>query len=196
MRAKQNRQAFAKLTNELATPPTKLYSPFNFYNTPRQQCRQQQQQLDGSFTIEEDVEEEEKEEREKGANKKKVKSSKYVAKSSPKDRIASKHKRHLINQFAIDSPTGRLRETVRDVEKFQQCIEEISEAIHRARDEKNPREFKDQSLTLRANNSNNYASNGGPNLLDCSANFADCRQSPLEATTSATTTDELVSFFQ
>lgn len=51
---------------------------------------------------------------------------------TPKDRIALRHKKHLLhaNTFAaFDSPAGRLRETVKDVEQFQQCIEDISAAI-------------------------------------------------------------------
>lgn len=59
-----------------------------------------------------------------------------IEEESPKNRIALRHKKHLLhaNKFAFDSPTGRLRETVKDVEQFQQCIEDISKAI-RARDQ-------------------------------------------------------------
>lgn len=52
-------------------------------------------------------------------------------KTTPKQRIALQHKKHLMqaNKFAFDSPTGKFRETVKDVEQFQQCIEDISQAI-------------------------------------------------------------------
>lgn len=58
-----------------------------------------------------------------------------VGEATPKHRVALQHKRHLLqaNKFTFDSPAGRLRETVKDVEHFQQCIEDISKAI-RARD--------------------------------------------------------------
>lgn len=52
-------------------------------------------------------------------------------KQTPKQRIALQHKKHLThaNKFTFDSPTGKFRETVKDVEQFQQCIEDISQAI-------------------------------------------------------------------
>lgn len=55
--------------------------------------------------------------------------------ATPKHRVVSQHRRHLLqaNRFTFDSPAGRLRETVKDVEHFQQCIEDISKAI-RSRD--------------------------------------------------------------
>lgn len=177
MKAKQNSQSFAKLTNELATPPTKLYSPFNFCTSPRSQ-----RQLDGSFTIQHISDEQCID---KQLQIKTIESNKNAS-GNTKDRIANKHKRHLINQFAIDSPTGRFRETVRDVEKFQQCIEEISEAIYKTRDHCHS---EDQSK----------ANERSSNLLDCSANFVDFKQSPLKATTTTTTSttksDELVEFY-
>lgn len=58
-----------------------------------------------------------------------------VGEVTPKQRVASQHKKHLVqaSKFIFDSPAGRLKETVKDVERFQQCIEDISKAI-RARD--------------------------------------------------------------
>lgn len=61
--------------------------------------------------------------------------NKHQQQKTPKQRIALRHKKHLMqaNKFTFDSPSGKLRETVKDVEQFQQCIEDISKAI-RARD--------------------------------------------------------------
>lgn len=126
IKAKQESKAFTKLTNE-ATPSTKLYSPFNIYTTPTSDTPK-------------------KEVKSTTATKSKAKRKLSLKKKqspdetttnpddsvrTPKMRIALQHKKHLMqaNKFAFDSPTGRLRETVKDVEQFQQCIEDISEAI-------------------------------------------------------------------
>lgn len=134
MKAKQNSQAFVKLNNELTTPPIKLYSPFNIY-TPDN---------NNKTTSKKDPK-----------SKRKLNLGENTAgdcsmtdverhaddKPTPKTRIALQHKKHLAlkaNQFSFESPTGKLRDTVKDVELFQQCIEEISKAIH-SREEIRPR---------------------------------------------------------
>lgn len=106
LRAKHDSHSFAKLTCDdgAATPPTKLYSPFNIY-TPDGDCKKKQH------------------------GKSKKASNDEETKMTPKNRVAMQHKRHLTNKFAFDSPTGRVREGVQDVERFQQCIERISDAI-------------------------------------------------------------------
>lgn len=141
MRAKQDSQGFAKLTNECATPPTKLYSPFNIYlesssrDAKRKQALQRNKavllgELDGGqpnglagghFNISMELE----------CDQQPMDVSMRESETPAKVRIALQHKKHLMqaNKFTFDSPTGRLRETVRDVERFQQCIEDISKAI-------------------------------------------------------------------
>jgi len=115
MKARQESKAFSKLTNELATPPTKLYSPFNIYTDSSVKASKSRRKLvlNGN----------------KGDKDKDCSMS--SADETPKSRIVLRHKRHLMqaNRFTFDSPTGRLRETVKDVERFQQCIEDISDAI-------------------------------------------------------------------
>lgn len=129
MKAKRDSQAFSRFTNELATPPTKLYSPFNIYNTPetKAQLRQQQQKLN-QHSIES------KKSLAKGAATNQMNCNSITTVCTPKERIARRHKRQLKNHFDVNSPTGRFREGIRDVEHFQQCIEDISEAI-RVRDQ-------------------------------------------------------------
>lgn len=143
MKAKQESQAFTKLTNELATPPTKLYSPFNIYTPDKDNDKTNESKSRRMLQLS------------KSGSKVTTRSSSlnnnlFNAGSSmvniegkqqqqqektPKQRIALQHKKHLMqtNNFTFDSPTGKFRETVKDVEQFQQCIEDISQAI-RARD--------------------------------------------------------------
>lgn len=116
IKARHESKAFNRLTNDLASPQnspsTPLYSPFNIY-TP-DNCKKDSKarkklnldkQLNGSMTTE--------------------------FNETPKNRIALRHKKHLMlaNKFTFDSPTGKLKETIKDVEHFQQCIEDISKAI-------------------------------------------------------------------
>lgn len=124
MKARQERQAFGKLTNEVTSPPTKLYSPFNIYTDSASKPRKEptaksKRKLDMTDT-----------------NKRSGEfdqncSMMSVDEVTPKHRVALQHKKHLLhaNKFTFDSPTGRLRESVKDVEHFQQCIEDISKAI-------------------------------------------------------------------
>lgn len=158
MRAKHDSQAFGRLTNESATPPTKLYSPFNIYldsgggggggskDAKRKQTLDRNRPMHfGHFnnSMEMDCDQAEAEGEGEGEGELDGRPNdnnheNQVARdleTPAKRRIALQHKRHLIqaNKFTFDSPTGRLRETVRDVEQFQQCIEDISKAI-KARD--------------------------------------------------------------
>lgn len=152
MRAKHDSQAFSKLTNELATPPTKLYSPFNIYLDSCSKDSKRKVHMDknradrdlsllavagsassnisgggGHFncSMEIDCDDEMLED---------INNARHFE-TPAKRRIALQHKKHLIqaNKFTFDSPTGRFKETVKDVEQFQQCIEDISKAI-RARE--------------------------------------------------------------
>lgn len=169
MKARHESKSFAKLTNELATPPTKLYSPFNIY-TPS--CSEDGN-CNGSESATKTKDPSKAAKRNNRLTKKRAMVNKLALENSmndsgldcsmaltsptsstpngpgegaaavdqpsmtvhgrtPKARIAWRHKRHLMqeNAFAsFASPTGRLRETVRDVEQFQQCIEDISVAI-------------------------------------------------------------------
>lgn len=150
IKAKRESKAFAKLTNEISTPDTtKLYSPFNIYTpSASKEPKQQQQQL-------RDMKAKRTLNLNKSFTKTKLAKSNDSGNCSatsnasdqdncsggqsgatlartPKNRIALRHKRHLFeasNKFTFDSPTGRLRETVKEVEQFQQCIEDISKAI-------------------------------------------------------------------
>lgn len=139
MKAKHESRAFEKLTDELITPPTKLYSPFNIYNTPGsavKKANERKEKLKSKRRLNLS-----KNNKQSPIDKKNDSGNYSMAdqnnggsggnKRSPKGRISLQHKKHLIqaNKFAFDSPTGRLRETVKDVEHFQQCIEDISKAI-------------------------------------------------------------------
>lgn len=135
MKAKHGSQAFTRLNNELATPPTKLYSPFNIYtpdSTVSNKRERGQQGYENNFhTPAKDTDDACR------TPKNGSKTSEQDTAVTVKGRIAFRHKKHLMqaNKFTFDSPTGRLRETVKDVEHFQQCIEDISQAI-KARDSK------------------------------------------------------------
>lgn len=124
MKAKQDNQGFSKLSSDLQTPPTKLYSPFNIYENSVTKSTNQ-----GSVTRARS-----KRKMILNGNESRISLEPETDISfldSPKDRIALRHKKHLTQatKFAFDSPTGRLRESVKDVEHLQQCIEEISHAI-------------------------------------------------------------------
>lgn len=132
MKARHESQAFAKLTNELTSPPTRLYSPFNIYTDSaskpkREQTRTSKRKL--NLTGNKQVS---KTPSDQNCS---MMSVDEVGEVTPKHRVASQHKKHLLqtSKFVFDSPAGRLRETVKDVERFQQCIEDISNAI-RTRD--------------------------------------------------------------
>jgi hypothetical protein len=169
LRAKHESKSFGKLTNELTTPPTKLYSPFNIYtpgssgsgkgataSTPSAKTKDSKSArrsklskkrekanklalehsmttmndscLDCSLTLTPTSTAPATSNESVGADRQ----SMTAQGRTPKDRIALRHKKHLMqaNTFAsFASPTGRLRETVKDVEQFQQCIEDISMAI-------------------------------------------------------------------
>ena len=138
-RAKRDNQEFEKLTNEsMATPETKLYSPFNIYtpgqkigseskspaNTTKRGPKKSKKRLylDGD----------EKDDATNDSGKAgKLGKSEVNSMKNLKSKIALRHKKHLMqsNKLSFDSPTGRFRETVKDVEQLQQCIEDISEAI-------------------------------------------------------------------
>lgn len=143
--SRRDGQAFIKLTNELATPPAKLYSPFNITDTPENRLGSSSQTADRKVTrrkldnclsttsVSSAITDQSR------STKLSSDSSGFIdcsfdsisTATSPKERIALQHKKHLINanKFAFDSPTGKLRETVKDVERFQLCIEAISKAI-------------------------------------------------------------------
>lgn len=145
MKARQERQTFVRLTNELSTPPAKLYSPFNIVDTPENrlestragaETRGARRKLENSLSITSmSTSATDRSESTKLSSD----SSGFIdcslssvsPASTPKERVALQHKRHLMhaNKFAFDSPTGRLRETVKEVEHFQECIEAISKAI-------------------------------------------------------------------
>lgn len=87
MKAKHESQAFARLTAELETPPTKLYSPFNINDSCPKESRskrnlsKRQQALeegDVSMSVEETEEE------------------------TPKRRVALQHKKHLMQANKLD----------------------------------------------------------------------------------------------
>lgn len=120
LRAKHESRAFAKFTNELTTPSPgakQLQQPA--VNTDKELKSKRKLSLLGNKKSKSIVKNE-------NDLTEKVPSS-----LTPKGRIALQHKKHLMhaNKFAFDSPTGRLRETVKEVEQFQQCIEDISKAI-------------------------------------------------------------------
>lgn len=96
-----NKGTFAKLENEMTPQTTKMYSPFNVFTD--------------SFNSDEKL---------SGEN-----NDFQFADETPKRRVALQHKKHVSNKFMFDSPTGRFKDTVKDVENFQQCIENISQAI-------------------------------------------------------------------
>lgn len=185
IKAKQDNKAFTKLTNEAATPPTKLYSPFNIYTPNCSGILEEEEgeisELDAANPRRVQLNRKAKSKRKlsltQGQGKKRTKAkaqlqqrptgssldstsesiedsgfngslslsgrgdesmtTNYDQKTenreeTPKGRISHRHKRHLmqVNKFAnFESPAGRLRETVKDVERFQQCIEDISSAI-------------------------------------------------------------------
>lgn len=137
LKAKRENQEFEKLTNEsMTTPSVKLYSPFNIY-TPslksekkgtnlakRKEAKLAKKRLNLSGN--------ENVVLNQGSNSGSAdKEASPTTNKSLKSKIALRHKKHLMqaNKFAFDSPTGRLRETVKDVEQLQQCIEDISVAI-------------------------------------------------------------------
>lgn len=147
MKAKHESQAFSKLTNELQTPPTKLYSPFNIYTdsctktAPESAKKGQQATTRSKRKLNLILQRTKRLERRPTVD---LDSSiepdrsldSQMTSETPKCRIALRHKKHLTQaqQFTFDSPTGRFKETVKDVEHLQQCIEKISQAI-RLRDQ-------------------------------------------------------------
>lgn len=133
LRARQDRQAFCKLNEELMTPPSKLYSPFNITDSftdnlgdsaGKVEVGRRSRRLRNSSACDDSFES-------TPSTKQSIDSS-HSHNQTPKDRIALQHKKHLMNENQFNnfvSPTGKLRETVKDVEHFQQCIEDISKAI-------------------------------------------------------------------
>lgn len=151
MKARQDGQAFIRLTNELATPPAKLYSPFNILDTPENRLESTRRDTRARRKLENSLSPTSLGTRSSLADRtdlsldklSKNDSSGFIdcsfetesKSTTPKERIALQHKKHLMqaNKFAFDSPTGKLRETVKDVEHFQECIEAISKAIESRR---------------------------------------------------------------
>lgn len=101
LKSKKGNKAFKRLQEEAATPSTKLYSPFSLYDN-YSESRNTSLSSNSSFN---------------------------QTDQTPKRRVALQHKKHVTNKFSFESPTGKFKDTVKDVENFQQCIEDISKAI-------------------------------------------------------------------
>jgi len=141
LKARRDNQEFEQLTNESmtsATPDVKLYSPFTI-DTPSldsenkisKRARRKDTKSKRRLNL---IGDQNQTENLPGADATKTEnatSSNLASNKSLKTKIALRHKKHLMqtSKSVFESPTGRLRETVRDVEQLQKCIEDISQAI-------------------------------------------------------------------